>query len=309
MKWLIMAILRLLNMRIEDLKLFTIVVKLGSFTAAATALDLPRANVSRRIGELEKSLNAQLFFRTTRQLRLTQHGEAYYHELLTVLEGFEQAKNKLHDIDDKPVGKVKVGFLPESDEALQPILARFQELHPDIELDLRFTNNYVTDIYSQGLDFVIHAGRILDSGFIARRLLSLGRCMYASPEYIEKNGMPNTLDELREHQCICYRWPDGTLDDCWDLLTETIKVSGRFSSNHMGFVRRAIIGGQGIGFLPPLFAFNAIESKMLVRILPQYQSKTEDVWLIYPDRKGISLPTRLLIDFLVKEVPKLANLS
>lgn len=288
-------------MRIEDLKLFTIVVKLGSFTAAANALDLPRANVSRRIGELEKSLNAQLFFRTTRQLRLTQHGEAYYHELLTVLEGFEQAKNKLLDIDEKPIGKVKIGFLPESDEALQPILGKFQELYPEIELDLRFTNNYVTDIYSQALDFVIHAGKVQDSEFIARRIISLGRCIYASPEYIQKHGEPRDLKELTQHEAICYRWPDGSLDDKWDLISEVVKVKSRFSCNHMGFVRRAIVGGQGIGFMPPLFALAAIENNNLIRILPDYESKKEDVWLIYPDRKGISLPTRLLIDFILQE--------
>ncbi|QQX82543.1 LysR family transcriptional regulator [Shewanella sp. KX20019] len=295
-------------MRIEDLKLFTIVVKLGSFTAAANALDLPRANVSRRIGELERALNAQLFFRTTRQLRLTQHGEAYYHELLTVLDGFEQAKNKLLDIDDKPVGKVKVGFLPESDETLQPALAKFQQLYPDIELDLRITNNYVTDIYTQALDFVIHAGKVQDSGFIARRIVSLGSGMYASPEYIQEKGEPKSIGELAKHDAVCYRWPDGTLHDKWDLTTEVVKVNSRFSCNHMGFVRRAVVGGQGIGFMPPLFALAAIESKQLVRILPEYESKKEDVWLIYPDRKGISLPTRLLIDFLLQEIPERAGL-
>lgn len=296
-------------MRIEDLNLFTIVVKLGSFTAAANALDLPRANVSRRIGELEKSLNAQLFFRTTRQLRLTQHGEVYYHELLTVLEGFEQAKNKLLDIDEKPVGKVKVGFLPESDEALQPALAKFQQMYPDIELDLRITNNYATDIYSQALDFVLHAGKVQDSGFIARRLLSLGRSIYASPEYLNKHGEPKTLQQLAQHETICYRWPDGTLDDKWDLISDIVQVNCRFSCNHMGFVRRAIVGGQGIGFMPPLFALAAIENHSIVRILSEYESKKEDVWLIYPDRKGISLPTRLLIDFLLQEIPKYAGLS
>ncbi len=295
-------------MRIEDLKLFTIVVKLGSFTAAANALDLPRANVSRRIGELEKSLNAQLFFRTTRQLRLTQHGEAYYHELLTVLEGFEQAKNKLHDIDEKPVGKVKVGFLPESDEALQPALAKFQQLYPDIELDMRITNNYETDIYALALDFVIYAGKVQDSGFIARRIVSLGRGIYASPEYLASHGEPQSLAELSDHDAICYRWPDGSVDNKWDLISETVQVNSRFTCNHMGFVRRAIVGGQGIGFMPPLFALAAIEAKRIVRILPQYESKKEDVWLIYPDRKGISLPTRLLIDFLLQEIPKRAGL-
>ncbi|WP_299809431.1 LysR family transcriptional regulator [uncultured Shewanella sp.] len=295
-------------MRIEDLKLFTIVVNLGSFTAAATALDLPRANVSRRIGELEKSLNAQLFFRTTRQLRLTQHGEAYYHDLVELLEGFEQAKNKLLDVSEKAIGKVKLGFLPESEEVLQPTLAKFQQLYPNIDLDLRFTNNYVNDIYSQGLDFVVHAGQIQDSGFIARRLLSLGRGMYASPHYIAKYGEPLTLKDLTEHETICYRWSNGTLDDHWDFISDSVKVNGRLNCNHMGFVRRAIVGGQGIGCLPQMYVISALESGELVRVLPEYESKKEDVWLIYPDRKGMSLPTRLLIDFLIQEIPEFVSL-
>ena len=207
------------------------------------------------------------------------------------------------------MGKVKVGFLPESDEALQPALAKFQQMYPDIELDLRITNNYATDIYSQALDFVLHAGKVQDSGFIARRLLSLGRSIYASPEYLNKHGEPKTLQQLAQHETICYRWPDGTLDDKWDLISDIVQVNCRFSCNHMGFVRRAIVGGQGIGFMPPLFALAAIENHSIVRILSEYESKKEDVWLIYPDRKGISLPTRLLIDFLLQEIPKYAGLS
>ena len=199
--------------------------------------------------------------------------------------------------------------MPESDEALQPALAKFQQLYPDIELDLRLTNNYVNDIYSLGLDFVLHAGKIKDSGFIARKILSLGRGMYASPDYVAQYGAPTSLDELAQHQTVCYRWPDGTLDDNWDFISDSIKVNCRVSCNHMGFVRRAIVGGQGIGFMPPLFALATIESHQLVRILPEYESKKEDVWLIYPDRKGISLPTRLLIDFLLQEIPERASLS
>ena len=79
-------------MKIEDLKLFTTVVELGSFTAAANALDLPRANVSRRINDLEKSLNIQLFFRTTRSLSVTKSGELYYNELLKALSALEKAR-------------------------------------------------------------------------------------------------------------------------------------------------------------------------------------------------------------------------
>ncbi|MGF1874601.1 LysR family transcriptional regulator [Photobacterium frigidiphilum] len=291
-------------MRIDDLKLFTTVVQLGSFTAAANAMDLPRANVSRRIGELEKSLNAQLFFRTTRKLRLSQHGEAYYKEVLTVLEAYQKANDTLLKLDDRPVGKVKLGLLPESDEAIQHILYQFQDMYPEIDLDIRSTNSCYTDMYEQGLDLAIHAGKLHDSSFVARHIAQLGRMLLASPSYIEQYGMPNTLAELATHQCICYRWPDGTLEDNWDLIDEEVKVKSRLASNNIGFIRRAMLDGRGIGILPPLLALASMESGALVRVLPQYQSRADDVWLLYPDRHGISRATRLLIDLLLQELPK-----
>jgi len=291
-------------MRIDDLKLFTTVVQLGSFTAAANAMDLPRANVSRRIGELEKSLNAQLFFRTTRKLRLSQHGEAYYKEVLTVLEAYQKANDTLLKLDDRPVGKVKLGLLPESDEAIQHILYQFQDMYPEIDLDIRSTNSCYTDMYEQGLDLAIHAGKLHDSSFVARHIAQLGRMLLASPSYIEQYGMPNTLAELATHQCICYRWPDGTLEDNWDLIDEEVKVKSRLASNNIGFIRRAMLDGRGIGFLPPLLALASMESGALVRVLPQYQSRADDVWLLYPDRHGISRAARLLIDLLLQELPK-----
>jgi DNA-binding transcriptional LysR family regulator len=290
-------------MRIDDLKLFPTVVPLGSFPAAANVMDLPRANVSRRIGELEKSLNAQLFFRTTRKLRLSQHGEAYYKEVLTVLEAYQKANDTLLKLDVRPAGKVKLGLLPESDEAIQHILYQFQDMYPEIDLDIRSTNSCYTDMYEQGLDLAIHAGKLHDSSFVARHIAQLGRMLLASPSYIEQYGMPNTLAELATHQCICYRWPDGTLEDNWDLIDEEVKVKSRLASNNIGFIRRAMLDGRGIGILPPLLALASMESGALVRVLPQYQSRADDVWLLYPDRHGISHATRLLINLLLQKLP------
>ena len=291
-------------MRLDDLKLFTTVVQLGSFTAAANALDLPRANVSRRIGELEKHLNAQLFFRTTRKLRLTQHGEIYYRELLKVVEGIERAQEALYRLDDKPAGKVKLGILPDSDEAIEPLLTKFQQRYPEIELEVRLCQNSYQGIYELGLDLAFHVGQLQDSSFVARHITKISRFLLASPKYIEQYGQPQTVDEISEHRCICYRWPDGTLEDTWRFTDCEIKVFPKLSSNSTNFVRRSMIAGQGISFLPLLLAVNAMENGELVRVLPDYQSKAEDFWLLYPNRHGISHATRLLIDHLLEEIPK-----
>ncbi|AJR05434.1 LysR family transcriptional regulator [Photobacterium gaetbulicola] len=292
-------------MRLDDLKLFTTVVELGSFSAAANALDLPRANVSRRIGELEKHLNAQLFFRTTRKLRLTQHGEVLYHELLQVVQGIEKAQEAMYQLDSKPAGKVKIGALPDSDELLQPILNQFQLQYPDIELDVRFSTNGYRDLYEQGLDLSFHVGPLQDSSLVARHITSINRFLLASPDYIAQYGAPESINDLAQHRCICYRWSDGRIEDTWRFTDSTLKVKPILSSNSTGYIRRSMIAGQGISFLPLLLAINAMESGELIRILPDCQSQSEDVWLIYPDRMGVSQATRALINHLLEHLPKI----
>lgn len=292
-----------MSMRIIDLKLFIKVVQLGSFTAAAKVLDLPPANVSRRIKELENAFNAQLFHRTTRQLRLTQQGKEYYCELLQALEALDKANNILTSLSEKTIGKVRLGLPPESDIAIHPILVRFQEQYPDIELDVRFTYSSHSDIIEKGLDVAMLIGNPPDSRLVARHAKKISRIMVASPEYIEQYGTPKDLDEITKHyHCICYRWPDGSLDDIWDLVEKKIQVSTHISSDNFGYLYRSALAGQGIAFLPELLLRQGLESHKLVHILPQFQSKQDDVWLLYPDRRGVSHTARLLIDFLLEEI-------
>ncbi|PSW19813.1 LysR family transcriptional regulator [Photobacterium sanctipauli] len=291
-------------MRLNDLKLFTTVVQLGSFTAAANALDLPRANVSRRIGELEKHLNAQLFFRTTRKLRLTQHGDIYYQELLKVIEGIEKANEAISQLDDKPVGKVRIGILPDSDEVIQPILAGFQDTYPDIELDVRFSSKGHHELYDQGFDLAFHIGALQDSSLIARHVAKVHRFLLASPDYLARYGEPSAIEELTKHRCICYRWSDGSIENTWYFTDSQVSVKPKLSSNSTGYIRQSMITGQGISFLPLMLAINAMDSGLLVRVLPEYQSKSEDVWLVYPNRLGVSRATRLLIEHILDKLPK-----
>lgn len=291
-----------MSIRIIDLKLFTKVVQLGSFTAAANALDLPAANVSRRIKDLEKSFNTQLFHRTTRKLCLTQVGEEYYRELLQALDALDKANDLLISSNDKPVGKIRLGLPPETDVTIQSILIEFQEQYPDIELDVRFTNSSHSEIIDKGLDVALFVGKQPDSRLVARHAKKVSRILVASPKYIKQYGSPKDLDDIvKHHHCLCYRWPDGSLDDVWDLVEAKVQVTSRLSSDNLGYLYRSALAGQGIGFLPVLLLGQDLESDKLVQILPQFQSKLEDVWLVYPDRRGVSRIARLLIDFLLEE--------
>lgn len=292
-------------MKIDDLKLFIKVVELGSFTAAANALDLPRANVSRRIGELEQSLGAQLFHRTTRSLSLTNNGEAYYENLQKALTMLDSANEQVSNDTNEVRGRIKLGLLPETDELVRPILFNFHDKYPHVELDIRNINNGFRDMFQQGLDIAFHGGALFDSDIVARKLLTLDRCLVASPNYLETHGMPDNLEQLKEHQCVCFRWPNGEVDNVWHFQEQSVQLHPKLISNNIGFIKNATILDRGITFMPKLLVKRELESGSLVQLLSQYSVTEESGWLLYPQPKTLSQASRLLIDHLIKEVPKL----
>ncbi|MFM2587410.1 LysR family transcriptional regulator [Vibrio sp. TBV020] len=292
-------------MKIEDLKLFVKVVELGSFTAAANALDLPRANVSRRINELESSLNTSLFHRTTRSLSLTNQGEIYYQELIKALEMFDSAGQAIKHDSGVVKGKVKLGILPETHDLLQPILFEFLDRYPDVELDVRVIQNGFIDMYQQGLDVAFHGGELMDSDLVARKVLLLDRCLVVSPNYLEKYGAPTCVEQLTQHQALCFRWPTGEVDQFWHFSQQTIKVESKLVANSVAFLKDASIAARGICFLPKILVQSQLASGELIHILPESKTKSEHGYLLYPQPKTLSHVSRLLIDYLLQEIPKI----
>lgn len=293
-------------MKIDDLKLFTKVVELGSFTAAANALDLPRANVSRRIGELEQNLGNQLFHRTTRSLSLTNSGEAYYSNLTQALALLDDANEQVRSDNNIVSGKVKFGVLPETHEILQPILFSFHDLYPDVELDIRNINNGFNEIFEQGLDLALHGGQLFDSDIVARKILVLDRCLVASPEYLEKNGYPETLEALKEHKCLCFRWPNGEVDDKWHFQQESVKLQPKLIANNIGFIKSSTLMGRGISFIPKLLVKDKLISGELIQLLSQYSVSEENGWLLYPQPKTLNKASKLLIEHVADALAKLS---
>ncbi|EHH1261267.1 LysR family transcriptional regulator [Vibrio parahaemolyticus] len=292
-------------MKIDDLKLFTKVVQLGSFTAAANALDLPRANVSRRIGELERYLGTQLFHRTTRSLSLTNKGDAYYQDLQKVLTLLDSANQQASNESIEIRGKIKLGLLPETYEPLQPILFEFQDQYPQVELDIRNINNGFIDMFQQGLDIALHGGMLFDSDIVARKILTLDRCVVASPNYLQTHGTPATLEALSDHQCICFRWPNGNVDNLWHFQEQNVALKPKLISNNIGFIKSSTVLDRGISYIPKLLVKNELESGALVQVLSQYAVTEETGWLLYPQPKTLNQASRLLIEHFCNKIPKL----
>ncbi|GAM71193.1 transcriptional regulator [Vibrio sp. JCM 19236] len=296
-------------MKIEDLKLFVKVVELGSFTAAANSLELPRANVSRRINELENSLDIKLFHRTTRSLSLTHHGEVYYEELLKALEMLENANQVLYRDTKKVAGKVKLGLLPDSLEFLQPLLFDFMEQYPEVTLDIRNITNGFDEMFEQGLDFAFHGGELRDSDIVARKLFSVKASMVSSPEYLSKHNEIRTLEDLNQHQVLCLRWPTGDVYSQYEHNGETIDIEPKLISNSLSLIKNAILSGKGIGVLPNIITQESLVSGELVQVLTDSEVKWCDCYILHPQSRTLTAASRALIEYFMKVMPETYQLS
>ena len=283
--------------------MFIKVVKLGSFTAAATALELPRANVSRRIKELEDSLQTALFHRTTRKLSLTNQGESYYHDLVAAIEALDAANHSLIHYSGEVKGKVKIGVIAETHDVIQPAIFAFLEKYPEVEIDLRIITNGFVELHSQGLDIAFHGGKLINSDIVARKAFKLDRCLVASPSYINKFEHPKSIDDLSNHHAVCFRWGTGELDQHWNFANASITVNSKLVSSSIDFLKTAVIAGKGIGFCPKVLVNNEIESGKLIQLLPQETPLEEYCYLLYNPIKTLNSTTKILIDFLLNNIP------
>ncbi|MEZ9904454.1 LysR family transcriptional regulator [Vibrio breoganii] len=296
-------------MKTEDLKLFLRVVELGSFTAAASALDLPRANVSRRINDLEKELNTQLFHRTTRSLSLTHNGDSYFSKIQKVVDLLDDANQAVTYSSREVSGKVKLGLLAETYEFVQPALFDFHDMYPNVELDLRTVSNGFQEVYQYGLDISFHGGDLEDSDLIAKPLIALNHSLLASPDYIKNNESIRALSDLHKHKVMCYRWPSGNVDNLWHFESGQLSVSPWLVCNSIGFLRRALIMGRGIGFLPELVAKEELQQGKLVKVLPELATVPYQSYLLHPKPQTLNYASRLLIDYLLQRIPQDTQLS
>ncbi|BEU04358.1 transcriptional regulator [Agarivorans sp. OAG1] len=291
-------------MRVEDLSLFIKVVESGSFSAAAHSLDLPRANVSRRINELEQSLSTRLFVRTTRKLNLTTQGQQYYESMQDIIRRLNDANSALHSHTASPSGLVKMGVNVGSDHYVIDILKNFKQRYPDINVEARYSNESYQGLFEHGLDMAMYVGSLDDSSFIARKLGGFSKVIIASPEYLEQNPVPVTPQDLLQHSCIIYRSYSQKLENRWQFTNQEIEVSHHHISNNYAHIAQAVEAGLGIALVPYILAYPMIEKGTVCHLMKDHVSSSEDAWMVYPSRNGLTHTARLLLDYIASRVPE-----
>ena len=288
--------------KVYAMQLFTRVAELESFTRAAESLGLPKGSVSRQIQALENHLGTQLLHRTTRRVQLTQDGMVYYERAKDLLINLDELDGLfLHDPSTLS-GRLRVDMpVAVAKNVVIPRLPAFVQQYPGIEIELSSSDRLV-DVIREGFDCVVRVGTLKDSGLIARPLGRLSMINCASPDYLARFGYPETLEDLSGHAVVHYAVNLGTRSQGFELYrdntTQWIKTGGILTVNSTETYHAACLAGLGIIQAPRIGVREALRSRKLVEILPQYRAQPMPVSLIYPHRRNLSRRVHLFMEWL-----------
>lgn len=286
--------------RLTQMRVFTTVVDRASFTSAAELLGMAKSTVSRQVSDLETRLGARLLYRTTRVIRPTDVGRAYYERCTVILGEVEEADMAVRERGGDVVrGTLHLASAGQfaSQHLMQPI-ARFREAYPDVDIDLRLNDRYV-NLVEDGIDMAIRiTSKPRDSSLVSRKLTSTAHHLMASHTYVKKHGRPSTLDDLQKHTIL-------SRDESWTLLDgedeRRVNVTPALRCNQGGPLLQAVRSGFGISLLPDFMTYDMVKRKELVHILPAYRGAVSGVYAVYPHRRLLSGRVRAFIDHLAKE--------
>lgn len=279
---------------------FVAVAEAESFTAAAKRLGISTAQVSRQVSALETRLSAKLFYRTTRRVSVTEVGNIYYQHCRQLLDGLDEAERAITNLQSTPTGKLKITApVTYGERTIAPLVNNFVAKYPDLDVWLRLTNQTL-DLIDEGYDLAIRLGKLDDSTMMAKRLASRTQYVCASPDYLATHGVPHSLSELEQHNCL-----QGTLD-YWRFQENgkprNIKVKGNIRCNSGRALVNAALKGIGIVQLPDYYVLNSIENGQLVSLLEHLREPDDGVWALYPHNRHLSPKVRMLLDYLSEEL-------
>lgn len=291
---------------LNDIALFVQVVRRGSFAEAARHLGVPSNTLSRRILQLEEQLGTRLLQRSTRKLVLTDAGHAFHERCAEAVDGLTEAGQALSMGSQEPSGLVRVAATADFFDFFQMAwVADFLTAHRRVRFDF-VLSDAKADLIADRIDVAFRGGPLQDSGYIGRQILSVGSDgMVASPVYIATRGMPISLQDLVNHDCVSFGHPSGL--STWQLtgpdgVKEEVQVASRFSSNTAQTLRRATVAGLGITLLPSTITRLDLQAGRLVPVLPQYKRVGHGLHVLYPSRRHLPLAVSAFIALMVEKI-------
>jgi DNA-binding transcriptional LysR family regulator len=298
---------------LSSIECFVRSAEAGSFSEAARRLGLTAAAVGKNVAKLESNLGVRLFQRSTRSLKLTEAGERFLAEVGGSLATIQNAVANLADADGQPAGNLKVSLGNAfGREHIVPLLGDFLAQYPAIVPDWHFDNRAV-DLIAEGFDAAIGGGFELPPGLVARELARAHVVLVASKDYLADKPVIKHPDQLKDHSGIFIRSPQTGRIRPWALINSKdtrskeqmpINMQVRMTMSDPAASLEAAEQGLGIAVTSMPNALPYLESKRLVRVLPDWYVDAGPLSLYFSAQKLLPAKTRAFVDFIVAHFRK-----
>jgi DNA-binding transcriptional LysR family regulator len=297
---------------LQDLEIFVRTVDTGSLSATARGLDLTPAAASAALKRLEEELQAPLFVRSTRSLRLTREGEVFLAHCRPALAALRDAQLELASGRQQVRGMLQLAAPSDfGRNLLLPWLEAFQQLHPGIQYRLHLSDR-VTNVYSDLVDAAFRQGDPPDSSMLALPVdLTNRRVLCASPTYLEKHGTPDTPQALAQHTCLCFMLGEDVYDRWrfWrDGEEQAVRVGGGNIANDGDVVRLWALAGRGVIYKSGLDVAADLAAGRLVALCTEWQTEASPIHMVLPGRRQLTPGLRLLREFIGERCAALARI-
>lgn len=289
---------------IRAMRIFTRIVEMNSFTRAAQALGISRATATRTVQELETALGMPLLVRTTRALRATPEGDAYYRRCVRITADVDELEASIRGAALHPSGPLRVELPPAvADAIVLPALGEFHARYPDLVLTLGVSGR-AADRAGDAIDCSVRLGELPDSSLVARRLGMLERVTCASPAYLDRYGVPRTLDELAAHRAVSASSIPGQrtaeLECLVDGAVRKVRLDGIVSVDDEQAYLACGVHGLGLIQPPRVAAQPLIDPGRLREVLSQWQPAAMPVSAVYVKRPHVSPGVRAFVDWIAE---------
>lgn len=284
--------------RLDDLEAFLAIIEKGSQAAASRHLRRPLQSLNRSLIALERAVGVELVKRTTRRSEPTEAGRVFYQRIKPAVAEILEARSEAASIRGEVSGLLKVGApVVFASSYVAPIIGRFLKLYPNVEIELRASDEQV-DLVAEGIDVAVRIGESVDESLVARRLHALRVVTFATPAYFAEHGRPEHPKDIGARHCILRAGASDKWTFSIEGKVETVKVSGRFCTNSAAAIRAAASEGLGLARLPLWQVRDLVDEGKVAVVLSEFETEAMPIQLVWPPTKAPLERMRRFVDFL-----------
>lgn len=289
---------------LDDLYWFVLIAESGGLSSASRRYDIAKSTLSKRLSRLEEALGVKLLQRNTNSTTLTDAGGVFLNEISPILHRLEEVSGEFAKLESEPRGIIKMTASGTFGKfVVLPLVNKFLHAYPQVNIDIDVTDKYV-DVIAQGVDIAIRIGELTDSALYARKVASVRKVLCVSPDYAEHYGIPQSLEDLKQHSFIVQSKSSSTIRLINSEQSKVFSTKGRLTITPSDNLLAAVSAGLGIAPLPEIQIAKLLHEGEIIHVLPEWHLPSQDVYLLSPSNRYRSLAVRLLLDYFLEAIPR-----